>query len=102
MEIFVVVVYLIAIIFASGGVIFIRDSVKKGTGITRVVLNIVALLWVSIIFCFLYEMNPLNLIWMFLLSWILGFLSKIPPFSLLNLLGTLIFGLSTIGLDNQG
>ena len=67
----------------------------------RPTVNITMLFVVSLVVVPLLSLSPFHLLWMFIVSFVLGTLSLAFPFSLLSLPGRWFFILACIGLDRE-
>jgi hypothetical protein len=99
MQVISYVVYAIAALLTATFLLGIRTHTASGTGVTNQSVNTTFLFIVSLAVIPVGSLSPLHLLWMFLLSWVLGTLSLAFPFSLLSIPGRLVFHLACIGLD---
>ncbi len=99
LNIFELVIIIIAIIFIVTWIFGVRTHIKRGRGIQQQTLNTILLFIVSLLLTIFLKISPLHLLWMFPTSWILGVLSIAFPLSLLSIPGKLIRFVSCIGLD---
>jgi hypothetical protein len=92
-------VYILAVIIVLGWFSGTRSKVKAGGGVQIQTLDTLFLFVVSLIFVAILDWSPLNLLWMFPVSWICGFLSLHFPFSILQPLGNMVGIIACIGLN---
>jgi len=91
--------WLVGLIVAVGWVYGIRNYTRRGVGVTQQTVNTTMLFFVSLIVTLSLRISPYHLLWLFPLSWVMGTLSLVFPFSLLSIPGALFRGMSCIGLD---
>jgi len=91
---------LVGVIVAVGWVYGIRNYMRSGMGVTQQTVNTTMLFFVSLIVTLSFQISPYHLLWFFPLSWLLGTLSLVFPFSLISIPGVLFRGICCIGLDS--
>ena len=99
MEIIGYVVYGIGVLFAVAWLIGIRTYTNSGQGLTISTVNTTMLFIVSLALVPILQVDPLHLLWMYPLSFVLGMLSLVFPFSLLSIPGHLVGWIACIGLN---
>jgi len=92
-------IWLWGLVVAAVWVYGIRDSMRRGLGITQQTVNNTMLFFVSLIVTLSPQITPYHLLWLFPLSWLLGTLSLVFPFSLLSIPGRLFGDMCCVGLD---
>jgi uncharacterized protein YraI len=94
-------VYALCVIITSIWIFGLRTYTLRGTPPMMATINITMLFVVSLIIIPLLSLSPLHLLWMFVCSLIIGFLSIVFPFSLLSIPGQLFYIIACIGLDHE-
>lgn len=92
---------IVAIVVAFGWAYGIRTYVRQGQGVTQQTVNTTMMGFISIVSIFLLGTSPLHLLWAFPISWLIGTLSLVFPFSLLSIPGRFFGLLCCIGLDKE-
>jgi len=92
-------IWLVGLIVAVGWVYGIRNYMRRGMGVTQQTVNTTMLFFVSFIVTLSLRISPYHLLWLFPLSWLLGTLSLVFPFSLLSIPGRLFGDMCCVGLD---
>ena len=99
MEIVGYVIYAIGIIVAFGWMMGTRHKVKSGDGVQIQTLGTLFLFLVSLIIVPILKWSPLNLLWMYPASFVLGTLSLSWPVGVLQPFGNLVGMIACFGLD---
>lgn len=99
MVIFGYVVYGLGLIIAISWISGTRSKIGSGDSVQIQTLNTLFLFIVSLLLIPLLKWSPLNLLWMYPVSWILGVLSLAWPLAFLSPFGNLIGTIACIGLD---
>lgn len=99
MEIVGYAIYGIGVVLAGSFLFGIRSYTANGTGVSKQTVNTTMLFIVSLVVVPAMSLSPLHLLWMFPVSFMLGMLSLIFPFSLLSIPGRVIFYIACFGLD---
>ena len=99
-HIIVNILYIICVFFAFAWGILIRDKAKAEQAIEGMFGVFGLLMVVSLILIPILSLSPFHLLWMFLVSFLLGLLSLIFPFNLLLPLGSFYSSLWCIGLKS--
>jgi len=92
-------IWLVGSIVAVGWVYGIRHYTRRGIGVSQQTVNRTMLFFVSLIVTLSLRISPYHLLWLFPLSWVIGTLSLIFPFSLLSIPGGLFGDMCCVGLD---
>ena len=95
------IVYGIGILLALGWLIGIRIYTNSGQGVTMSTVNTTMLFIVSLIIVLAINLDPLHLLWMYPVSFLLGMFSLVFPFSLLSIPGRLVEWITCIGLNHS-
>lgn len=93
--------YALCVLVTSTWIFGIRTYTLRGSPPMRPTVNITMLFVVSLVVVPLLSLSPFHLLWMFIVSFVLGTLSLAFPFSLLSLPGQWFFILACIGLDRE-
>jgi len=99
MQIIGYVVYAVGLFLAVTWLVGIRTYTAKGLGVTKQTVNTTMLFILALLLVPAFSLSALHLLWMFLAGWIVGTLSLVFPFSLLSILGQVVFHIACIGLD---
>jgi len=102
MRIIGIILWLIGVIYAIGWGIKIRHTAKNEQATESIFEVHVFLLAVSVILIPIFSLSPFHLLWMFLASFLLPFLSLYFPFRLLWPVASLYCSLWYIGIRNPG
>jgi hypothetical protein len=94
-----VMVWVVGVIIALSRVCGVRAYVRRGIGVTKQSVNQGMLFVVSLASVALLPISSFHLLWMFPVSFVLGALSLLFPFSLLSIPGRVFGRLCTTGLD---
>lgn len=92
-------IYGVGILITFGWIIGIRNYTKRGTPPTYQTINQTMLFLISLILIPSLSLSPMNLLWLFPSSWLLGALSLVMPLALLSIPGRLFANLVCIGID---
>lgn len=90
-----------AAIWALGAAYSVRHMVRRGTPPTRMTANMIMLWWLGVFGVLLLPLSPFHLLWWYPVSFVIGMLSLVFPFSLLNIPGQFIANLWCAGLDRS-
>jgi len=99
MEIIEFVLYGIAIFMAITWMVGIRTYTKRGTRPAMSTVNTTALFIVSLITIPILEISAFHFLWIYPVAIFIGFLSISPPFSILSILGNILFNIVCLGLN---
>jgi len=100
MEIIGYVVYSIGVLLSVAWLIGIRIYTNSGQGVTMSAANTTMLFIASLVLIPILHINPLHLLWMFPLAFVIGILSFALPFSLLSIPGRIIVWIACLGLNH--
>jgi hypothetical protein len=102
LKILSILVYVLCVIYAVGWGFIMRGK-TQATGMTEKTYEINGLLmFVSLVLIPLLKISPFHLLWMFLLSFIMGFIGLMFPFNLLLWIPAGLYGsLWYIGLKRK-
>lgn len=77
----------------------VRYMVRRGTPPTRMTVNMIMLWWLGVLGVLLLSISPFHLLWWYPVSFAIGTLSLVFPFSLLTIPGQLFANLWCASLD---
>lgn len=77
----------------------VRHMVRRGTPPTRMTVNVTMLWWLGVFGVMLLPLSPLHLLWWYPVSFVVGGLSLMSPFSFLNIPGQFFANLWCAGLN---
>jgi hypothetical protein len=79
----------------------IRSYVRTGQGVSQQTVNQTMMFGLSLVVVPIFGLSPFHLLWMFPVSFILGTLSFVSPFSLLSVPGRIFGAICCIGLTRS-
>ena len=79
----------------------IRKMVKRGTGVMIQTANIALLLVIELGMAHLLGINSLHFLWMLPVTFIIGQMTILFPFSLISPMGNIFISVCCLGLDRQ-
>ncbi len=79
----------------------IRSYVRRGQGVSQQTVNQTMMFALSLIIIPIFGFSPFHLLWMFPVSFVLGMLSFVFPFSLLSVPGRTFGAICCIGLTQK-
>ena len=101
MEIIEFVLYGIAIFMAITWMVGIRTYTKRGTRPAMSTVNTTVLFIASLITIPILEVSALHFLWIYPVAIFIGMLSTSPPFSILSILGNILFKIVCLGLNYE-
>lgn len=101
MNIIEAILWVIMIWIAVSLVWHIRKMVKRGTGVMIQTANIALLLVIELAVTHLLKINSLHFLWMLPVTFIIGQMTILFPFSLISPLGKFFISVCCLGLDRQ-
>jgi hypothetical protein len=102
MKIIEIILFIIALIFSFSWAYGIRTFMRTIKSVTNGTIVTTLFFFISLICVVIFGLSSLHLIWMFIVSWILGQLSMIYPFSLLVIPARYFAAICCIGLSKNG
>lgn len=92
----------LATVMAVMGFFWIRQQIRLGGGVTYAVIFSNFCYLVAVIVFWFSDYSPFHLLWLFPASFVMGFLTLAPPFSLIFIPVAKFYGIvTTIGLDSE-